>query len=53
MTKKEAEEVISKIFDNMKDTNSVAIKDSTKKMGFSTWVNLDMVLEVIREAADE
>lgn len=53
MTKAEAEAIIAKIYDKMNQENSMAITDGKKEMGFSAYVDIDLVKKVLREAAND
>lgn len=53
MTKAEADAIIAKIYDKMNQENSMAITDGKKEMGFSAYVDIDLIKKIVREATDD
>lgn len=52
MTKQEADQIISRLYDKMDHSNCMAVTDETKEMGFTRFVDMNLVIETVREAAD-
>ena len=53
MTKREADQIISRLNDKIDHSNSMAVRDETKEMGFTRFVDINLVIETVREAADD
>lgn len=53
MTKQEADQIISRLYDKIDYSNSMAFTNETKEMGFTRFVDIDLVIETVREAADD
>lgn len=52
MTKQEADQIISRLYDKIDNSNSIAVTDETKEMGFTRFVDMDLVIETVGEAAE-
>ena len=52
MTKQEADQIISRLYDKIDHSNSMAVTDETKEMGYTRFVDMDLIIETVREAAD-
>ena len=53
MNEQRVNEIMGMIEDKLDDTNSMAIRDEKAPLGFFTWIKMNLVREVLREAADD
>ena len=53
MTETKVNQIIGMIKDNADSNRIMCIKDDDARMGFYTWVRMDLVRETLREVEDD